>query len=112
MRKTFIAFALAAGAVVAPALADVLSMPAEPTVVSTTAPVRGESMAEVRRQFGEPSVKHPTVGGASRQQPPINRWDYPSFSIVFERDKVIDIVIPDAPMPVQTNKDALAPATP
>ena len=32
------------------------------------------------------------VGGASAQQPPITRWDYPSFSVYFEHDKVIHAV--------------------
>ena len=56
-------------------------------------PKRGLTMDEVERQFGAPVARHPAVGGASAQQPPITRWDYGTFSVVFERDRVIDSVI-------------------
>jgi hypothetical protein len=32
--------------------------------------------------------RHPTVGA-----PPITRWDYNGFSVVFEKDRVIDSVV-------------------
>ena len=56
-------------------------------------PKRGLTMNEVEKQFGAPATRHPTVGGASPQQPPITRWDYNGFSVFFERDKVIDSVV-------------------
>jgi hypothetical protein len=56
-------------------------------------PRRGLTMDEVEKQFGAPVTRHPTVGGASPQQPPITRWDYSAFSVVFERDRVIDSVV-------------------
>jgi hypothetical protein len=56
-------------------------------------PKRGLTMDQVEKQFGAPVTRHPAVGGASAQQPPITRWDYNSFSVVFERDRVIDSVI-------------------
>jgi hypothetical protein len=56
-------------------------------------PKRGLTMDEVEKQFGAPVTRHPAVGGASPQQPPITRWDYNSFSVVFERDRVIDSVV-------------------
>jgi hypothetical protein len=51
-------------------------------------PKRGTTMSEVERHFGAPTEKHPTVG-----QPPITRWDYNGFAVVFERDRVIDSVV-------------------
>jgi hypothetical protein len=51
-------------------------------------PERGTTMASVEQKFGAPVTKHATVGA-----PPITRWDYPSFSVFFERDRVIHAVI-------------------
>jgi hypothetical protein len=50
-------------------------------------PARGSLMKTVEKQFGAPTSRHPTVG-----KPPITRWDYPSFSVFFEGDRVIDSV--------------------
>jgi hypothetical protein len=50
-------------------------------------PARGALMKTVEKQFGPPATRHPTVG-----KPPITRWDYPSFSVFFEGDRVIDTV--------------------
>jgi hypothetical protein len=58
---------------------------------SVERPSRGSTMASVEQHFGAPSQKHATVGGAPAQ-PPITRWDYPSFSVFFERDRVITAV--------------------
>ena len=51
------------------------------------APARGSLMKTVEKQFGAPTTRHPTVG-----KPPITRWDYPTFSVFFEGDRVIDTV--------------------
>jgi hypothetical protein len=56
-------------------------------------PKRGLTMDEVEKQFGAPTARHPTVGGSSPQQPPITRWDYSGFAVIFERDRVIDSVV-------------------
>lgn len=50
-------------------------------------PAKGATMAKVEARFGAPQTRHPTVG-----QPPITRWDYPAFSVFFERDRVIHAV--------------------
>ena len=55
-------------------------------------PKRGSTMADVEKRFGAPVTRHPTVGGAP-QQPPITRWDYNGFSVVFERARVIQSVV-------------------
>ena len=52
-------------------------------------PKRGSSMAQVQKSFGEPRERHPTVG-----TPPITRWDYEHFAVFFEKDLVIDTVVP------------------
>ncbi len=51
-------------------------------------PSRGMSMAQVKQQFGEPQSTQPAVG-----QPPITRWEYKKFEVVFEYDKVIHSVV-------------------
>ncbi|HSV84585.1 MAG TPA: hypothetical protein VLK85_35735 [Ramlibacter sp.] len=111
MRKTLIAFAVALGALSGAAQADVLEMPAAPSAAAVATPARGSSMGEVSRQFGAPSEKYAPVGGASRVQPPITRWDYPDFSVFFERSHVVDVVVKGVPMPI-VNKDELQPASP
>lgn len=57
-------------------------------------PKRGMSMAEVQKHFGDPRERHPTVG-----TPPITRWDYADFAVFFEKDLVIDSVVPGAASP-------------
>lgn len=51
-------------------------------------PTRGMTMAQVKQQFGEPETTHLAVG-----QPPITRWEYAKFEVVFEYDKVIHSVV-------------------
>ncbi len=50
-------------------------------------PRRGSSMEAVGRSFGTPEQVLPAVG-----EPPITRWVYPDFTVVFEHDKVIHTV--------------------
>lgn len=50
-------------------------------------PARGLTMTAVEAKFGAPQTRHAAVG-----KPPITRWDYASFSVFFERDRVIDAV--------------------
>ena len=51
-------------------------------------PSGGMSMDQVQKKFGEPTMRHATVG-----KPPITRWDYPQFSVFFEGDRVIHSVV-------------------
>lgn len=51
-------------------------------------PVRGTTMHEVEAKFGAPQKRYPTVG-----KPPITRWDYPSFSVYFEFNRVVHSVV-------------------
>ena len=107
----FARFALA-GLVFLPlaALADLLVIPngAAPTT-PVDKPDKGMSMSQVVAKYGQPSQKHSAVGGASKFQPPITRWDYPSFSVVFEHEHVIDAVVPEQPAKIYPS-DELKPA--
>jgi hypothetical protein len=55
-------------------------------------PKPGMSMTAVESSYGAPVERHPAVGGANAQQPPITRWDYAAFSVYFENDRVIHAV--------------------
>ena len=55
-------------------------------------PARGMSAQEVESKFGAPSSKLDPRGGQKRQWPTINRWTYPTFTVYFEKSRVIDAV--------------------
>lgn len=57
------------------------------------APARGLSMAEVEARYGAPIEKLAPRGGQKRQWPTIHRWVYPDFTVYFERQRVIDVVV-------------------
>ena len=92
--------------------ADLLVIPegAGPTT-PVDKPDKGMHMNQVLAKYGEPTVKHPTVGGSSKVRPPITRWDYPQFTVVFEHDIVIDAVVPDQPAKVYPTEE-LKPVAP
>lgn len=49
-----------------------------------TLPERGATQTQVQEKFGSPETQQPAVG-----EPPITRWNYPAFTVVFEREHVI-----------------------
>jgi hypothetical protein len=51
-------------------------------------PKNGMSMKQVLAQFGEPWGTLPTVG-----TPPITRWHYPGYTVVFEYQRVITSIV-------------------
>jgi hypothetical protein len=55
-------------------------------------PARGQTMAEVEAKYGTPTEKLDPQGGQKRQWPTINRWMYPTFTVYFEKSRVIDVV--------------------
>lgn len=74
--------------------ADELLVDSIQSAPSIQTPRSGVSMSSVRQQFGSPAVEQPTVsvdGGPF--QPPITRWDYDNFSVIFERDQVVHSVV-------------------
>ena len=59
-------------------------------------PARGMTMAQVEAKYGAPSQRLDPRGGQKRQWPTINRWTYPTFTVYFERTRVIDVVMTQA----------------
>lgn len=120
MHKAFLAFAVTWAGVLAAApaaRADVLEVPEGEPTPEIVLPAKGLTMAEVVQNYGEPRTRHSAVGGSSRQHPPITRWDYDGFVVVFEKDRVIDAVIPGAPPKIRHREElqpaeATAPADP
>ncbi len=51
-------------------------------------PARGATMVGVTAQFGDPDSSMPAVG-----EPPITRWVYPTYTVYFEHDRVINVVV-------------------
>lgn len=51
-------------------------------------PHRGESMTSVRGGYGEPEAIKGPIG-----EPPITRWVYPGYTVYFEYQTVIDVVV-------------------
>ena len=45
-------------------------------------------MDTVKAQYGEPTEAKPAVG-----DPPITRWVYPGYTVYFEYQHVIDVVV-------------------
>jgi hypothetical protein len=58
----------------------------KPSGVET--PQRGSTMTDVEAKFGAPANKSSPVGS-----PPITKWFYPNFVVVFENDKVLHAVV-------------------
>ncbi len=54
----------------------------------TERPNRGMSMDTVESKWGKPIVKRNAVG-----DPPITRWEYPTFVVYFEYRNVIHAVV-------------------
>lgn len=94
MFKRHISLALVLGTLLAtPVHAEVLlidAISAEPANAADgiPRPARGMTMNQVRAKFGEPDMEHPWVG-----DPPITRWDYPSYSVFFEHEYVLNTVV-------------------
>lgn len=92
MKGSVVALALCA-AVSMPAHADTLlldSINASQAAATSGAarPGRGASMDMVSARFGEPASSKPAVG-----DPPITRWVYPTYTVYFEHDRVINVVV-------------------
>lgn len=93
--KTRIAVLLLGALLAGPAAAETLLV--ERTKVEpTNAPQRGQTMAQVEATFGAPAQKLEDAGGQKRQWPTIHRWVYPAYTVYFERQRVIDVVVNQA----------------
>ena len=67
-------------------VADELKMTTAPEN-SADRPARGMSMERVEATYGAPKQRVPAIG-----EPPITRWEYPSFVVYFENQLVIHTV--------------------
>jgi hypothetical protein len=81
--------ALALGAAV-PAFAETLAIDGQVAIkpAGIETPQRGSTMTAVEQKFGAPANKSSAVGS-----PPITKWFYPNFVVVFENDKVLHAVV-------------------
>lgn len=74
------------------AFADTLLIDRTQEKPATALPARGQSMSQIEASFGAPQERLDPRGGQKRQWPTINRWVYPTFTVYFEKQKVIDVV--------------------
>ena len=86
MKMSLVALALG---VAAPAFSETLAIDGQVTIKPATVetPQRGSTMSAVEQKFGAPANKSSPVGN-----PPITKWFYPNFVVVFENDKVLHAV--------------------
>ena len=65
-------------------------------------PPQGMSMAQVQKNFGVPVKKTKAVG-----KPPITRWVYPEYTVVFEYKHVVQSVkmVKEEATPAPTTKE-------
>src|SRR5690349_15197264 len=113
MRKDLLILALGLFAAAGTVAADDLAVPgaeapAQAAPADAPAPVslpaKGTTMNVVKKNFGEPRDKKGPVGGDSPKHPPITRWDYDGFVVIFEKDRVIDAVVPGSPPKLHTTR--------
>ena len=53
-----------------------------------TRPNRGMELKDVVKIFGQPKTKSESIGN-----PPISRWDYGTYIVFFEHNRVIDAMV-------------------
>jgi len=77
-----------------PAQADELLVSGTQASAGVNTPRGGLTMSQVREQFGNPVTEEPTVSvNGGPHQPPITRWNYSAYSVVFENDRVVHSVV-------------------
>lgn len=71
-------------------------------------PPQGMSMSQVQKNFGVPAKKTKAIG-----KPPITRWIYPDYTVVFEYKHVVQSVkmVKEEPNPAPTTEPKEAPST-
>jgi len=89
LKVSLVALGLSLG-LAAPVFCETLAVDGQVTVKPTgvETPQRGSTMAAVEAKFGAPANKTGPVGN-----PPITKWFYPNFVVVFENDKVLHAVV-------------------
>lgn len=92
MKTLSLALSIALLSISTLSLAETLTVPSYSVANSAEGvlrPTRGMSMAAVEQKFGVAEQKSATVG-----EPPITKWTYADFIVVFESNHVIHSVIP------------------
>ncbi|GAA4866147.1 hypothetical protein [Luteimonas vadosa] len=92
MKRPLITLALSALLIAGTASAEVLLVERVQMEPQAAMPARGMTMAQVEARFGAPTHRLDPRGGQKRQWPTIHRWQYPAFTVYFEKSKVIDAV--------------------
>lgn len=92
MSRLLISLSLSALFLAGTATAEVLLVERVQLEPQAAMPARGMTMTQVQARFGAPSHRLDPRGGQKRQWPTINRWQYPAFTVYFEKNKVIDAV--------------------
>lgn len=59
----------------------------------TAYPRRGASMQQVRKRFGKPHSVKVSQGKVKRKWPKITAWHYGTYTVYFERSRVLHTVI-------------------
>jgi hypothetical protein len=76
--------------------------------MNTDMPARGMSMGDVVKKFGAPVKKNAAIG-----RPPITRWEYNGYVVVFEYSTVVQsVALQTAPVATSTVTITSAPAKP
>ena len=87
MKMTLVAVGLA---IAAPSFSETLAVDGQVVIkpANVETPQRGSTMSAVEQRFGAPANRSSAVGS-----PPITKWFYPNFVVVFENDKVLHAVV-------------------
>jgi hypothetical protein len=80
-------------ATAATASADVLLIERTEQAQRASVPKNGLTMAQVEAQYGAPSERLAPVAGYKPAHPAITRWRYPSYTVYFEKQRVISTVL-------------------
>lgn len=59
----------------------------------TVYPRRGSSMQQVRKRFGKPHSVKVSQGKIKKKWPKITVWNYGSYTVYFERNRVLHTII-------------------
>lgn len=91
-------------AVSSAAFADVLLIERAEQAQRSALPKNGQTMNQVRAEFGIPEQELAPVAGNKPAHPAITRWRYPGYTVYFENQRVINAVL-NSPTPVARNND-------
>ena len=69
-------------------LLDAISAAPPNSTEGVPRPNRGARMSDVVAKYGEPESRRDAIA-----DPPITRWVYPSYTVYFEHDRVLDVVV-------------------